>query len=144
MKKTLIIITILTLIIGIVAGIVLEDKFDILKISNKEEVEQKYNAVQKQYFEMVKDKHDRELIMKSYDFLEYNETIIIDYSIKPIVSKVDNPYGNHFFPDDYYVISFQSYELISEDKLFKSKTPYEIAVGIDFKTEKIIKILPTD
>jgi len=147
MKRTilLIIITIASIFIGFVFGAAVENKFDILS-TNKEvkEVVKEYNAVENQYFNMIKDKHDRKLVKKAYNFLEYNEKRFIDYSIKSEVSKVDNPYGNHFFPDDYYVISFRAYGIFLHNNLIKNTMPYDIAVGIDVKTEKIIKILPTD
>lgn len=142
----LVIIIIASLFLGFIFGAAIENKFDILS-ANKEvkeiqEVVADYNAVEIQYFNMVKDEHEREILMKAYDFLEYNDRSTIDYSVKPEFRKAYVSNGNQFFNDDYYLISFRTFGIIVDNKLIKNIIPYDITVGIDVETEKTIKIFP--
>lgn len=140
MKKIVLFIFVLLLVVGVVGGIVVENRFDFIKDSEKSEESLRTS----EYVNMVKGQHERELAQKAYNFLTVEQKKVLDYSIRPVVEKFDiklssNMYMEEKFPEGYYRVSFTA-----DPKLFLDSAHNIIVIGIDVKDEERMYLFPID
>ncbi|MDD2371658.1 MAG: hypothetical protein PHQ32_06635 [Firmicutes bacterium] len=142
MNKILIVAVIiaLSLVAGITTGLVIENSYNILGASKKDEV----SSIPSEYINMVENKHDKELVIKAYNYLNDEQKRVLDYTIKPEVRKLNsmlssNSYIQELFPDGYYSVLF-----MADGKLYIDYAHNSILIGIDAKNEKKIYMFPID
>lgn len=142
MKKFVLFVIILVLLLGVsvVGGIVIENRFDLIKNSEKNAE----SLTEREYINMVKGQHERELAQIAYNFLTVEQKKVLDYSIKPVVEMFDiNLSSNTFmyekFPDGYYRVRFTA-----DPKLFLDSAHNTIIIGIDAKDEDKVYMFPID